>query len=137
MLRRLIRRAARHGRLLGIDGQFLARPFRKRNRRLQRRISGAGREEGLHLQGSEQRGRPSSTRPSTRDLHILSEYGRKNAERRQKQFWPVQDAFKLYDTYGFPLDLTKEILEEKGYGIDEDGFHAAMEEQREQCKIEP
>ena len=40
-----------------------------------------------------------------------------------------QDAFKLYDTYGFPLDLTKEILEEKGYGIDEDGFHAAMEEQ--------
>ena len=38
--------------------------------------------------------------------------------------------FKLYDTYGFPLDLTKEILEEKGYGIDEDGFQAAMEEQR-------
>ncbi len=40
------------------------------------------------------------------------------------------DAFKLYDTYGFPLDLTKEILEEKGYGIDEDGFKACMEEQR-------
>ena len=40
------------------------------------------------------------------------------------------DAFKLYDTYGFPLDLTKEILEEKGYSIDEDGFKAAMEEQR-------
>ena len=36
----------------------------------------------------------------------------------------------LYDTYGFPLDLTKEILEEKGYSIDEDGFKAAMEEQR-------
>ena len=41
-----------------------------------------------------------------------------------------ENAFKLYDTYGFPLDLTKEILEEKGYGIDEDGFQAAMEEQR-------
>ena len=40
------------------------------------------------------------------------------------------DAFKLYDTYGFPLDLTKEILEEKGYEIDEDGFKACMEEQR-------
>ena len=36
----------------------------------------------------------------------------------------------LYDTYGFPLDLTKEILEEKGYEIDEDGFKACMEEQR-------
>ena len=41
-----------------------------------------------------------------------------------------ENAFKLYDTYGFPLDLTKEILEEKGYGIDEDGFQKAMEEQR-------
>ncbi len=40
------------------------------------------------------------------------------------------DAFKLYDTYGFPLDLTKEILEEKGYDIDEDGFRTCMEEQR-------
>ena len=40
------------------------------------------------------------------------------------------NAFMLYDTYGFPLDLTKEILEEKGYSIDEDGFKAAMEEQR-------
>ena len=41
-----------------------------------------------------------------------------------------EDAFKLYDTYGFPLDLTKEILEEAGYTIDEEGFKASMEEQR-------
>ena len=45
-----------------------------------------------------------------------------------------EDAFKLYDTYGFPIDLTKEILEEKGYGIDEDGFKACMEEQRTKAR---
>ena len=41
-----------------------------------------------------------------------------------------EDAFKLYDTYGFPIDLTKEILEEKGITIDEDSFNKCMEEQR-------
>ena len=45
-----------------------------------------------------------------------------------------ENAFKLYDAYGFPLDLTKEILEEKGYEIDEDGFKAAMDEQREKAR---
>ena len=44
------------------------------------------------------------------------------------------DAFKLYETYGFPLDLTKEILEEKGFGVDEDGFAASMKEQKEKAR---
>ena len=44
------------------------------------------------------------------------------------------DAFKLYDTYGFPLDLTKEILEEKNFTIDEDGFKAAMQEQKDKAR---
>ena len=45
-----------------------------------------------------------------------------------------EDAFRLYDTYGFPLDLTKEILEEKTLTIDEDGFQAAMKEQKEKAR---
>ncbi len=44
------------------------------------------------------------------------------------------DAFKLYDTYGFPIDLTKEILEEKGMQVDEEGFHASMEVQRKTAR---
>ena len=44
------------------------------------------------------------------------------------------DAFKLYDTYGFPMDLTQEILEEKGFTIDEEGFKKCMEEQREKAR---
>ena len=44
------------------------------------------------------------------------------------------DAFKLYDTYGFPLDLTLEILTEKNFSVDEDGFQAAMKEQREKAR---
>ena len=45
-----------------------------------------------------------------------------------------EDAFKLYDTYGFPVDLTTEILEEKGYTVDEKGFEAAMEEQKQKAR---
>ena len=45
-----------------------------------------------------------------------------------------EDVFKLYDTYGFPIDLTKEILEEKGMDVDEDGFHAAMDVQRKTAR---
>lgn len=45
-----------------------------------------------------------------------------------------EHAFKLYDTYGFPMDLTQEILEEKGFTIDEEGFKKCMEEQREKAR---
>ena len=55
-------------------------------------------------------------------------------EKAGKKELDGKDAFILYDTYGFPLDLTKEILEEKGYSIDESGFKAAMEEQRKKAR---
>ena len=55
-------------------------------------------------------------------------------EKNNQKVLSGEDAFKLYDTYGFPIDLTQEILEEKGFSIDEDGFKAAMEEQRTKAR---
>ncbi len=55
-------------------------------------------------------------------------------EKRAEKTLSGEDAFKLYDTYGFPIDLTKEILEEKGLDVDEEGFHAAMEVQRKTAR---
>ncbi len=49
-------------------------------------------------------------------------------EKEGKKVLSGEDAFRLYDTYGFPVDLTEEILEEKGFTIDQEGFEAAMEE---------
>ena len=56
---------------------------------------------------------------------------------QERRLFPVKMHLNLYDTYGFPLDLTKEILEEKGYEIDEDGFKAAMDEQRDKARYCP
>ena len=66
-------------------------------------------------------------------LGILAEMTAK-MEAEQTTTLSGADAFKLYDTYGFPIDLTKEILEEKGMQVDEDGFHAAMEVQRQTAR---
>ena len=55
-------------------------------------------------------------------------------EKRAEKTLSGEEAFKLYDTYGFPIDLTKEILEEKGMNVDEEGFQAAMEVQRKTAR---
>ena len=66
-------------------------------------------------------------------LNILSDLEEKlNAE--GSKILSGEDAFRLYDTYGFPLNLTKEILEEKGFTVDEDGFKKAMDVQREKAR---
>ena len=65
-------------------------------------------------------------------LNILNEMQKKTEEAGKKEL-SGDDAFKLYDTYGFPLDLTMEILGEKGYTIDEEGFKAAMERQKKKA----
>ena len=128
VLRRLIRRAARHGRLLGIPGQFLSVLS---NTVIETAKDGYPeldeKKEFIFKVLSQEEEKFSKT--IDQGLSILSEMA-EGLDREGKKELPGPDAFKLYDTYGFPLDLTREILEEKGIGIDEDGFQACMEEQR-------
>ena len=66
-------------------------------------------------------------------LEILEEYIQNLTEKQQKLF-PGDLAFKLYDTYGFPLDLTAEILREEGMSVDRDGFNRCLSEQRQRAR---
>ena len=132
VLRRLIRRAARHGRLLGVEGTFLAQ--------LSATVIEGSKDGYPELEEKKEfifnvltQEENQFNKTIDQGLRILADM-EENMKVQGKDKLDGQDAFKLYDTYGFPLDLTKEILEEKGYGIDEEGFQAAMQKQREQAR---
>lgn len=128
VLRRLIRRAARHGRLLGIEGTFLAK--------LSAEVINGSKDGYPELEDKKEfifkvltNEENQFNKTIDQGLRILSDMEEEMKSAGAKEL-SGENAFKLYDTYGFPLDLTREILEEKGYGIDETGFQEAMEEQR-------
>ena len=132
VLRRLIRRAARHGRLLGIDGLFLAQ--------LSRTVIEGSKDGYPELDEKKEfifkvlsNEETQFNKTIDQGLRILGEMeeAMQSAGRTELDGASV---FKLYDTYGFPVDLTREILTEKGYTIDEDGFKAEMEEQRTRAR---
>ena len=132
VLRRLIRRAARHGRLLGIEGKFLAK--------LSETVIEGSKDGYPELDEKKDfifnvltQEEDKFDKTIDQGLNILSVMQEEMKQAGEKVL-SGENAFKLYDTYGFPLDLTKEILEEKGYGIDEEGFKAAMEKQRVQAR---
>lgn len=132
VLRRLLRRAARHGRILGIRGKFLGE--------LAETVISSSkdgypellekREMILKVLTEEE---SKFNRTIDQGLQILSEL-EDGMLRDGKKELGGEDAFKLYDTYGFPLDLTREILAEKGFGVDEDGFDRAMQVQKETAR---
>ena len=133
VLRRLIRRAARHGRLLGIEGKFLAA--------LSAVVIEGSKDGYPELEEKKDfifqvltKEEEQFNKTIDQGLNILSEM-EAAMKAEGKTELSGEAAFKLYDTYGFPLDLTKEILEEKGCTIDEAGFKAAMDEQREKARI--
>lgn len=128
VLRRLIRRAARHGRMLGIKGTFLAH--------LSETVIAESRDGYPELEEKRDfifrvltQEEEKFNKTIDQGLTILADM-QQEMEAKGEKVLPGEEAFKLYDTYGFPLDLTQEILEEKGIGIDEAAFKKAMEEQR-------
>ena len=132
VLRRIIRRAARHGRLLGIEGDFLAN--------LSSTVIEGSKDGYPELEEKKDFIFNVLTQEETKfnktidqGLNILAEM-EENMEKEGRTQLSGEDAFRLYDTYGFPLDLTKEILEEKNLTIDEEGFQAAMKEQKEKAR---
>ncbi len=132
VLRKIIRRAARHGRLLGIEGAFLTN--------LSSTVIEGSKDGYPELEEKKEfifnvltQEENNFNKTIDRGLAILADL-EAGMEREGKRELSGKDAFKLYDTYGFPFDLTREILEEKGFSVDEAGFADAMKEQKAQAQ---
>ncbi|RHR32418.1 alanine--tRNA ligase [Clostridium sp. AF19-22AC] len=132
VLRRLLRRACRHGRLLNIEGNFLPE--------LVLTVIAESKDGYPELEEKKDfilnviaKEEEQFNKTIDQGLGILSDMIA-DMEAKKTKTLSGEDAFKLYDTYGFPIDLTKEILEEKGMDVDEEGFHAAMEVQRKTAR---
>ncbi|MDF2653542.1 MAG: alaS [Bacillota bacterium] len=132
VLRRLLRRAARHGKLLGIQGAFLADLSKKVIE-----VSGSAypeleeRRDYIHKILTVEEDKFSTT--IDQGTAIIHDYI-KELNAANQTVLSGEKVFKLYDTYGFPLELTQEILEENGCSADEDGFNEHMHHQKEQAR---
>lgn len=132
VLRRIIRRAARHGKMLGINGTFMADFAKTVIEECKDGYPELDEKRDFIFKVLTQEEEKFS-RTIDQGLVILSEM-EESMQQSGKKVLAGADVFKLYDTYGFPVDLTKEILEEKGFSIDEAGFTKAMEEQRKKAR---
>jgi alanyl-tRNA synthetase len=132
ILRRLIRRVVRHGRLIGIEGAFISKvaetaiqlsedAFPDTRRREDSIKAELDREEARFLETLE------------RGEKLLADILEKESKTKARQI-SGEDAFVLYDTYGFPLELTQEIAEEQGLTVDLEGFESEMEKQKQRSK---
>ncbi|WP_330203892.1 alanine--tRNA ligase [Cyanobacterium sp. Dongsha4] len=128
VLRRLIRRVVRHGRLIGIDGNFINEVAEKAIQLLEGVYSNT-REREKVIKTELQREESAFLATLERGEKLLNEVIIK-LKQDQKTVISGEDAFTLYDTYGFPLELTQEIAEEEGLTVDIEGFEAEMEAQR-------
>lgn len=133
VLRRLIRRAYRHGNLIGIEEPFLYKLISVVSDIMKdaypELLSSINHISKVCL--SEER-RFSSTLAT--GLRTFSQYI-EETKKEGRSILPGTKVFKLYDTFGFPLDLSRELAEEKGIGLDEKGFHHELEKQRERARL--
>ena len=132
VLRRLLRRAARHGKLLGVDRPFLYEVC----------ATVIGENEGAYPDLREKEAyitrvirmeEESFAKTIDGGMRIFTEMLEGHKAKGEKTFSGA-DAFKLYDTYGFPIDLTAEMVAEEGMDVDQEGFKALMEEQRARAR---
>lgn len=132
VLRRLLRRAARHGRLLGIKGKFLSE--------LSKTVIALSKDGYPELEEKKEKilkvldeEEEKFNKTIDQGLNILTDFEEEMKAKKEKML-SGENTFKLYDTYGFPVDLTKEILEEKGFSVDLEGFQDCMEKQRQAAR---
>lgn len=132
VLRRLLRRASRHGRILGIDREFLVE--------LAKTVIEGSKDGYPELEEKRDfifkvitKEEEQFNKTIDQGLNILAGI-EEEMEKKGEKVLSGKEAFRLYDTYGFPVDLTIEILEEKGLSIDEEGFKKAVEEQKAKAK---
>ena len=132
VLRRLLRRAARHGKLLGTDRPFLYEVCAT--------VIGENesaypdlREKEAYITRVIRLEEESFAKTIDGGMRIFTEMLNGHKEKGEKTFSGA-DAFKLYDTYGFPIDLTAEMVEEEGMSVNQDEFKALMEEQRQRAR---
>ena len=128
VLRRLLRRACRHGRLLGIEGAFLVE--------LAQTVIDGSKDGYPELEEKKDfifnviaKEEAQFNKTIDQGLSILADM-EAEMKKHGETVLSGENAFKLYDTYGFPIDLTSEILEEKGLTYDKEGFEKAQKEQR-------
>ena len=134
VLRRLLRRAARHGRMLGISRPFLVELVETVIQSSESAYPEL-REHDAYIKKVIGTDEANFARTIDAGMNILNNMI-DGLEKAHQHLLKGLDVFKLNDTFGFPLDLTKEIAAEQGIEIDEDGFHAEMKKQKERARAE-
>lgn len=132
VLRRLIRRAARHGGILGIDGKFLSEVSKvviETSKEAYPELT----EREANILNTISTEEAQFAKTLNQGINMLSDIVKKYTELGEKCI-SGEEVFKLYDTYGFPLDIAKDYAADAGLEVDEKGFETCMSEQREKAR---